>query len=217
RWSLQEGEAEPMAEHTEGPRVIRCKGSWLEIGRQYGKAGHRLPGGRPCGSRRRDQLARWSRIGQSELADVWRSHRADLPTGRGRWGCRMGISSPRLTCHPGRPGLSAALAAATVVGCCDSAGSGLRACPSGSPHFRRPSCPPGAARAKSLLRIAASDTTPATIAMIAATRRMRSRPVVKAVRVITPTACRACAGSWPIRVPDLPRLHGRGDLRALAG
>src|SRR5258708_19719215 len=37
RWSLQEGEAEPMAEHTEGPRVIRCKGSWLEIGRQYGE------------------------------------------------------------------------------------------------------------------------------------------------------------------------------------
>jgi hypothetical protein len=26
-----------MAEHTEGPRVIRCKGSWLEIGRQYGE------------------------------------------------------------------------------------------------------------------------------------------------------------------------------------
>jgi hypothetical protein len=25
-----------------------------------------------CGSRRRDQLARWSRIGQFELADVWR-------------------------------------------------------------------------------------------------------------------------------------------------
>src|SRR5215472_11026559 len=28
---------EPMAEHTEEPRVIRCKGSWLEIGRQYGE------------------------------------------------------------------------------------------------------------------------------------------------------------------------------------
>jgi len=28
---------EPMAEHTEGPRVIRCKGSWLEMGRQYGE------------------------------------------------------------------------------------------------------------------------------------------------------------------------------------
>jgi len=26
-----------MAEHTEEPRVIRCKGSWLEIGRQYGE------------------------------------------------------------------------------------------------------------------------------------------------------------------------------------
>lgn len=26
-----------MAEHKEGPRVIRCKGSWLEIGRQYGE------------------------------------------------------------------------------------------------------------------------------------------------------------------------------------
>jgi hypothetical protein len=26
-----------MAEHMEGPRVIRCKGSWLEIGRQYGE------------------------------------------------------------------------------------------------------------------------------------------------------------------------------------
>ena len=26
-----------MAEHTEGPRVIRCKGSWLEMGRQYGE------------------------------------------------------------------------------------------------------------------------------------------------------------------------------------
>jgi Acyl-coenzyme A:6-aminopenicillanic acid acyl-transferase len=26
-----------MAEHTEGPRVIRGKGSWLEIGRQYGE------------------------------------------------------------------------------------------------------------------------------------------------------------------------------------
>ena len=26
-----------MAEHTEGPHVIRCKGSWLEIGRQYGE------------------------------------------------------------------------------------------------------------------------------------------------------------------------------------
>ena len=26
-----------MAEHTEGLRVIRCKGSWLEIGRQYGE------------------------------------------------------------------------------------------------------------------------------------------------------------------------------------
>jgi hypothetical protein len=26
-----------MAEHPEGPRVIRCKGSWLEIGRQYGE------------------------------------------------------------------------------------------------------------------------------------------------------------------------------------
>src|SRR5690242_3409990 len=37
RRSHQEGEAEPMAEHTEGPRVIRCKGSWLEIGRQYGE------------------------------------------------------------------------------------------------------------------------------------------------------------------------------------
>src|ERR1700733_10228001 len=36
-WSQQEGEAEPMAEHTGGPRVIRCKGSWLEIGRQYGE------------------------------------------------------------------------------------------------------------------------------------------------------------------------------------
>src|SRR5215468_1277227 len=37
RWSHQEGEAEPMAEHAEGPRVIRCKGSWFEIGRQYGE------------------------------------------------------------------------------------------------------------------------------------------------------------------------------------
>jgi hypothetical protein len=37
RWSHQEGEAEPMTEHTEGPPVIRCKGSWLEIGRQYGE------------------------------------------------------------------------------------------------------------------------------------------------------------------------------------
>src|SRR5262245_51616276 len=36
RWSHQEGEAEPMAEHTGRPRVIRCKGSWLEMGRQYG-------------------------------------------------------------------------------------------------------------------------------------------------------------------------------------
>jgi hypothetical protein len=26
-----------MAERTEGPRVVRCKGSWLEIGRQYGE------------------------------------------------------------------------------------------------------------------------------------------------------------------------------------
>ena len=26
-----------MAEHTEGPRVIRAKGSWLEMGRQYGE------------------------------------------------------------------------------------------------------------------------------------------------------------------------------------
>jgi len=26
-----------MAEHAEGPRVIRGKGSWLEIGRQYGE------------------------------------------------------------------------------------------------------------------------------------------------------------------------------------
>lgn len=26
-----------MAVHTEGPRVIRCKGSWLEMGRQYGE------------------------------------------------------------------------------------------------------------------------------------------------------------------------------------
>jgi hypothetical protein len=26
-----------MAEQTKGPRVIRCKGSWLEIGRQYGE------------------------------------------------------------------------------------------------------------------------------------------------------------------------------------
>src|SRR5262249_1512192 len=26
-----------MAEHTEGPRVIRCKGSWPEMGRQYGE------------------------------------------------------------------------------------------------------------------------------------------------------------------------------------
>jgi Acyl-coenzyme A:6-aminopenicillanic acid acyl-transferase len=26
-----------MTKHTEGPRVIRCKGSWLEIGRQYGE------------------------------------------------------------------------------------------------------------------------------------------------------------------------------------
>ena len=37
RWSHQEGEDEPMAGHAEGPRVIRCKGSWLEIGRQYGE------------------------------------------------------------------------------------------------------------------------------------------------------------------------------------
>lgn len=26
-----------MAERTEGPRVVRCRGSWLEIGRQYGE------------------------------------------------------------------------------------------------------------------------------------------------------------------------------------
>src|SRR5260370_28041289 len=37
RGRQQEGEAEAMAEHAEGPRVIRCKGSWLEIGRQYGE------------------------------------------------------------------------------------------------------------------------------------------------------------------------------------
>ena len=40
--------------------------------------------------------------------------------------------------------------------------------------------------------------------MIAATSRMRSRPAVKAARVITPTACRAGAGSWPITCPISP-------------
>jgi hypothetical protein len=64
-----------------------------------------------------------------------------------------------------RPGPSAALAAATVVVAATQAGSGLHACPSGSPHFRGPSWP-GTARAKSRL-IAASDTTSATNAMIA--------------------------------------------------
>jgi hypothetical protein len=37
RWNHLEGEPSPMAEHTKGPRVIRCEGSWLEIGRQYGE------------------------------------------------------------------------------------------------------------------------------------------------------------------------------------
>ena len=37
RMGHPEGEAELMAKHTEGPRVIRCKGSWLEMGRQYGE------------------------------------------------------------------------------------------------------------------------------------------------------------------------------------
>ena len=102
-----------------------------------------------------DHLACWSRIHQLELADVWRCHRVDLLMGLGRWGCRIGISSPRLS------------------GCCDSAGFGLSACPSGWLHFLGPSWPPGAARAKSLLRIAARDTTPDANAMIAATSRMR--------------------------------------------
>jgi len=101
------------------------------------------------------ELARWSRIGQFELADVWRCHRADLIMNLGRCGCRIGIRSPRLG------------------GCCDSAGFGLRACPSGSLHFPGPSWPPGAASPKSLPRIAARDTTPDASAMIAATSRMR--------------------------------------------
>jgi hypothetical protein len=40
--------------------------------------------------------------------------------------------------------------------------------------------------------------------MMAATSRMWSKPVVKAVRVITPTACRAGAGSWAITCPISP-------------
>ncbi len=51
---------------------------------------------------------------------------------------------------------------------------------------------------------AASDTTPAANAMIAATRRMRSRPVVKAARVIVPTTCLAGAGSRAITLPICP-------------
>src|SRR5689334_5879154 len=52
--------------------------------------------------------------------------------------------------------------------------------------------------------MAASDTTPATNAMIAATSRMRSRPVVKAARVIVPATCRAGAGSRAITLPICP-------------
>ena len=77
-------------------------------------------------------------------------------------------------------------------------------CPSGSCYFAGLSWPAGAACAKSRLRMAASDTTPATNAMIAATRRMRSRPAVKAARVIVPAACLVGAGSRAIRLPICP-------------
>jgi hypothetical protein len=98
----------------------------------------------------------------------------------------------------------------------EAATAGLRACPSGSPHFRGPSWPPGAARAKSRLRVAASDTRPATNAMIAATSRMRSRPVVKAARVIVPATC--LPGGQPCdHATDLPGLYRAGDLRSPRG
>jgi hypothetical protein len=65
--------------------------------------------------------------------------------------------------------------------------------------------------------MAAGDTTLDTSAMTAATNRIWFRPVVKAARVIIPTAGLACSGSRAITFPDLPGLHRRGDLRATAG
>jgi hypothetical protein len=61
--------------------------------------------------------------------------------------------------------------------------------------------------------MAAGHTAPDTSAMTAATSRIRFRPVVKAARVIIPTAVLACSGSRAITFPDLPGLHRRGDLR----
>jgi hypothetical protein len=99
----------------------------------------------------------------------------------------------------------------------EAAAAGLRACPSGSPHFRGPSWPPGAARAKSRLRIAASDTTPATNAMIAATSRMRSRPVVKAAPGDRSRDLPGGRGQPCDQVTDLPGLYRAGDLRSPRG
>ncbi len=57
-----------------------------------------------------DQLARWSRTDELELADVWRCHRADLRMGRGRRACRPGpgrrrwpLLSGTRGCPPRRP------------------------------------------------------------------------------------------------------------------
>src|SRR5580693_7663853 len=49
-----------------------------------------------------------------------------------------------------------------------------------------------------------SDTTADTRAMIAATSRMRSRPVVNAARVIVATVPRSCGGSFAITWPTSP-------------
>ena len=109
---------------TTNPRSTSAAGRRPPAG---GKAGQRLPGGRPCGSRRRDQLARWSRIDQIGLTSPW------IPAA-----AAVGLASAHCGSHvirKARP-VGGGPGGSHRGGCCDSAGSGLRARPSGSPHFR---------------------------------------------------------------------------------
>jgi hypothetical protein len=85
----KKGESGNMAERTDGPHVIRCKGSWLEMGRQYGEELRADIAHASCAIEELAMAAGYTRMSLKSRIHDYIPHAQQLPA---RWDELLGVA-----------------------------------------------------------------------------------------------------------------------------